>query len=325
MTGVRPIFILGAARSGTTMLGAILGSAKGCLATPESQFLTNLVAGASWPGGILYPDVARSGLARDYRFRIWGVAEDAIFSGLEAPIKLRCVLERLILAYSVQRGGGEVEVWVDHTPGSLFILPHLAEVFPDARFLHLVRDGRAVGASILPLDWGPVNIADAARRWSCEVAVGLAAETAPLVRGRIRRVYYESLVSEPLATVADLCNFCDLPFEESMTQGKGFLVPRYTRDQHSLVGSQPQIARVSSWKTRLSARQIEIFEADAGGLLQLLGYPTEFWPDAVGQTEYEAWSARLRKLLVRPYNFIRHRRRLQGHFQHVEISADGRQ
>jgi Sulfotransferase family len=318
MIKLRPIFVVGAARSGTTMLGSILGSAEGVLATPESQFIADLIAKAKWPGGILDPEVARSCLVSHSKFQIWGVDDNAVFSRIERPTTLRELIEQLVLAYGGRRDWGGGEIWVDHTPESLFILPYLRRAFTDARFIHLVRDGRAVGASILPLDVGPVDIFDAALGWTRQIAAGLAAETSSLFEGRIQRVYYESLVSDPSTTVAGLCEFCDIAFAESMIEGKGFLVPCYTRNQHTLVGSRPQKERATRWKSELSLRQIEIFEAEAGGLLQLIGYPTRFWPNAVARTRYEAWSSRLRKFLLRPYNRTRREWRIYRHFQHMK-------
>ena len=315
MGRIRPIFIVGAARSGTTMLGSILGSAAGCLAIPESQFIASLIAEAEWPKGVFEPETARSCLASQPKFRIWGVDENAAFSCVERPAKVCDLVERLVLAYAARCDCGEGVVWVDHTPESLFILPYLGRIFPAARFLHLVRDGRAVGASILPLDMGPSNIFDAATGWTRQVAAGLAAETSSLFEGRIRRVYYESIVSDPSTTIAAICEFCDIPFEESIIEGKRFRVPRYTQSQHSLVGSKPQLVRADEWKSQLSSRQIEIFEAEAGWLLELMGYPTGLWPNAVARTRYEAWSSRLRKLILRPYNLVRRKQRMYRHFQ----------
>jgi Sulfotransferase family len=208
MNQIRPIFIVGAARSGTTMLGSILGSARGCVATPESKFVTELVKGAERPAGILDPEGARSCLASNPNFRNWGVPEGEVFSCLEQPIRLCQLIERVVLTYAARRERSQVEVWLDHTPSSLFILPYLRRTFPDASLLHLIRDGRAVGASVLPLHWGPSNILEAATSWSRQVAAGLAAETSSIFEGRIRRVCYENLVSDPLTTVAGLCEFC---------------------------------------------------------------------------------------------------------------------
>jgi hypothetical protein len=95
-----------------------------------------------------------------------------------------------------------------------------------------------------------------------------------------------------------------------MIDGKDFSVPRHVQDQHSLVGTTPQAARAESWELQLSARQIEILEAEAGGLLQLLGYATIYWPRVSGRTGYEAWSSSFRKFLTGPYNLARGMRRV---------------
>jgi hypothetical protein len=247
-----------------------------------------------------------------------GVDEDEVFACLKGPTRLRPLIERVVLTYAARRSRGDVRVWVDHTPLSLFILPYLQNAFPDARFLHLIRDGRAVGASVLMLHWGPTNILEAARSWSRQVVAGLAAETSSIFEGRIRRVCYENLVSDPLTTVASLCEFCEIRFEESMIDGEGFSVARHAQDQHRLVGTPPQASRADNWKLRLSARQIEIFEAEAGGLLQLLGYPTAYWPRAAPRTRYEAWLSRLRKFLFRPYDLARRLRRSYIRSRHLE-------
>jgi len=318
MSELRPIFIVGAARSGTTMLGSILGSAAGSLATPESQFISALLASTELPDGYVSSDVARSRLAVDPRFRIWGIDADAAVPRGGRSIRLRHLVEGLVLAYAARSNRSGITVWVDHTPESLFILPCLIEMFPDARVLHLVRDGRAVGASVLPLDWGAANILDAATSWIGQVAAGLAAETSPQFEGRIRRVYYERLVSDPIGTVAEVCEFCKIPFDESMIEGKGFLVPRYTLGQHALVGVKPQISQISKWRSQLSQRQIEIFEAQAGSHLRMLGYETDYWPSALAPTSYEAWAFKLRKALLRPFNMARRKYRAYRHLRQVE-------
>jgi len=109
-------------------------------------------------------------------------------------------------------------------------------VLPDARFVHLVRDGRAVAASLLRMPWwrgwrgpdgwrfGPLGDADRAA-WetsgrSFAVLAGLqwkvcleAAEAAmaPLPPERLLQVRYEDLCAEPQRVIADLCRFLDLP------------------------------------------------------------------------------------------------------------------
>ena len=103
------------------------------------------------------------------------------------------------------------------------------------------------------------------------MAGGLAAEQS-LPSAQVRSARYESLVSEPDAVMRELCAWLDLPFRAAMTEGKGFQVPAYTRNQHTLIGSPADPKRIDRWRSKLGPREIEIFEHLTGDLLPSLGY-----------------------------------------------------
>src|SRR5687768_8936227 len=63
---------------------------------------------------------------------------------------------------------------VERTPLHVLHLPLLAEIYPDAKVLHVIRDGRDVARSIAWRDWGPDSIAGAAREWRQCVEAGRA-------------------------------------------------------------------------------------------------------------------------------------------------------
>ena len=54
-------------------------------------------------------------------------------------------------------------------------MPLIAEVYPDARFVHIIRDGRDVARSIVAQPWGPATVKEAAKEWGDSVAAGRAA------------------------------------------------------------------------------------------------------------------------------------------------------
>lgn len=127
--GPAPIIILGAARSGTRFLRDVLAAAPACRAVPwDANFL--------WRGPARWSDSDRIDPARlDPRQRR----------------ALRRHLARLA-------GLGPGEVLVEKTVSNTLRVPLVAAVFPKARFVHLIRDGRAVSASALgqwqtPQDW----------------------------------------------------------------------------------------------------------------------------------------------------------------------------
>ena len=53
----------------------------------------------------------------------------------------------------------------DKTPGYVREMIRIEHVLPEARFIHLIRDGRDVALSVLARDWGPDTVEGAARRW----------------------------------------------------------------------------------------------------------------------------------------------------------------
>jgi hypothetical protein len=104
-------------------------------------------------------------------------------------------VSELVAAYARNAGQHEFRTWVDHSPNNLRHIPILSSAFPRSKFIHLVRDGRAVAASVMPLDWGPSEPIEAAKWWTSEMAHGLAAESC--FPGQVIQVRYEKLVSNP--------------------------------------------------------------------------------------------------------------------------------
>ncbi len=161
-------------------------------------------------------------------------------------------------------------LWIDHTPANIRNVTKLVEHFGDAKFVHIVRDGRAVASSVLPLEWGPNNILDVADWWLGKLSFGLAA--CSVMPDKVRMIKYEALVEHPERELPSLCNFLGIAYSERMLTGQGFHVPGYTRRQHALVGRKPDISRLYDWREKLTAREVEMFEFKAGELLRLMGY-----------------------------------------------------
>ena len=282
----RPVFIGGCPRSGTTLLGSILGSHSNCLATPESKFNISvcrrgLAAAAESDMGAVV-----SMIANHWSFRLWDL--DIPKEIRESPrAQYSDVMVRLVREYGHKVGKPDAAVWIDHTPANTLIAPHLFELFPQARMVHLVRDGRATAASVMRLDWGPNTVSKAARVWISRVAHGLACESR-FGPQRVRQVRYEDLVSEPEATVRNVCEFIGIDFQPSMVSGTDFDVMPYTSNQHALIGQVPDVSRITGWQNELRPRQIEIFENIAGTLLVALNYELVYGMQAKGMTTTES-------------------------------------
>jgi hypothetical protein len=288
----REIFIGGCGRSGTTLLGAILGAHSDCVCPPESHFKIGVLRTCRAEDGTIDLEEALSFIRMHWRFKLWNLEVDP----RRAPDSSYADLLRWLVASYAQDRGMDGGTWVDHTPENVNYAPLLLELFPEAKLVHIVRDGRAVANSILPLDWGPNTVIEAAPWWRETVREGLALEET-LPADQIVRVTYEDLVYEPEPTVRRLCEGLGLAYEPAMLEADGFRPPGYTAGQHELIGERPQPQRAVRWRRTLTDRQVEIFESLAADLLSRLGYELLYGPEAEPPTLWERSGAAVKEFV----------------------------
>jgi len=255
------------------MLGSALGAADGAIVTHESQFKIALLESLEAHRIDSSPASIYDFVARNRKFRaLWQMSPTprvSEFSG-EAIQTAREVLFDIVEQYAAVVGRAPWTVWVDHSPNNLRHICDLLALCPDSKFIHIVRDGRAIAASVLPLDWGPNDILSAGKWWVDEVGHGCAAELR--FPDRVIRVHYEDLVSDPGATLGKLCEFVGMQFSRKMLDANALPIPVYTKHQHLLVGTPPDTRRIAAWRAKLSDRQVQLFEHYAGDMLNILGY-----------------------------------------------------
>jgi len=270
-----PIFIGGCERSGTSLLASMLGSHPNYVTTPECQFKVKLAHFLDWSQPI-DQDQMKSAIQfidHHFRFLIWDTAinENNYFENTD-EYSLRSLIEHTVKQYSWQQLNKiNPLVWFDHDPYNLKHRKTILEHFPDARFIHIVRDGRAVAASVMPLDWGPNTIYHAAHFYKKSLKHGLEAEK-ELSKHQIMRVKYENLVENPSKELEAICNWLDIEFSSDMVEAEGFKPPKYTTKQHKAVNQKPDATKTMSWKQKFNKGQIKVFESIAGELLEELGY-----------------------------------------------------
>lgn len=293
------IFIGGCSRSGTTLLGAMLGAHDDCICSPESHFKIDVLRALARQIVESDPAALINLINQHWRFKIWELdllpIED--FSANHRNGSFAQLLNLIVAQYARQQCKPDAQIWVDHTPENISYAASLLELFPEARFIHIVRDGRAVAASILPLDWGPNSIIKAARWWMRMTSFGLAVEKT-LGPELVMRVKYEDLVLQPEATMRAISQFSGIDYQPAMLQATGFNLPSYTTHQHQLVGNKPDTAVVTRWEQKLTTRQIEIFEHQTRDFLTYLGYPLRYGLQAKGPTFIEVQKEKARELWI---------------------------
>jgi len=272
------ISIGGCPRSGTTMLGNILGAAENAIVTPEAQFASELMKGLQAGRIAASVEEMEQFVQNHWRFQIWRfpfpkgqwVSADA-----KRPEDLASdLIGHLVSAYAEERGKPHATVWVDHTPEHIRDLHVLSQSNFDVISVHLVRDGRAVAASFQALDWGPTNVISAANYWIEHIALAIVSQAT--FYGKSLSVRYEDIVEDLPTAIQNLCEGLPIDYCEEMAYSKTIDLPEYTLLQHSKVRGGVDKSSSAAWRSTLSQREIEIFESIAGRLLSRLGYVRQF-------------------------------------------------
>lgn len=163
--------------------------------------------------------------------------------------------------------------WGDKTPHYVRHIDWLAEAFPEAQFVHMIRDGRDVARSRVEAGF-TVSMRRSAQHWKDEVQKGRRAGR-PLGPDRYRELFYEKLVHSPRSVLRDLCDWIDLTYTEELlafNQKGDESVPDEHAHLHDNLNAPVDPSRAQAWRRSLSDRDIADVEDVAGDLLRELGY-----------------------------------------------------
>jgi Sulfotransferase family len=266
-----PLILLGVSRSGTTLLRVILDRSPG-VAIPDESFFVPLLArrhGRAVDAERFLDDVSRIQAIRDWGLSVADVA-GRVRSGMPTGEAIAAVYEAFADAACKPR-------WGDKTPMYMRHLGMLEELFPDAQYVHLIRDGRDAALSFLQMPEGtftrtwahPRSAAQFACLWRREV--GDARVLGRRVgEARYQEVRYEELVADPESVVRRICVFAAIPFERTMLDYAGAVDVSAKPHQQRLL--MPPTSGVRSWRQDMSPDDAAAFEAIAGDLLAELGY-----------------------------------------------------
>jgi hypothetical protein len=275
------VFFVGCPRSGTTLIQR-LGNAHSLLAVINEQEWI-----AKWwerrvgvaPDGTVTPELVDR-LLSHRRFPRLGLEPERVAELVRdggAKHYARFVTELFDLHGRAERKplvGEKSPTYVRH-------LATIHELFPQARFVHLIRDGRDVALSALDWKkgerilgryptWQEDAVTTAAIWWEWHVLLGreIGASLGP---GLYYELRYESLVDDPEGECRKLCAFLDVRYDEAMLR---FHEGR-TRRKPGL-GSKaswlPVTAGLRSWRQQMPAEDVARFQAACGSLLDELGY-----------------------------------------------------
>jgi hypothetical protein len=272
-----PVFLIGSERSGTTLLRLMLDHHPDIAFNLESEFLVSEISDAG-----VFPDVA------DYRRKL---EEDRVFrhSRFYVPADLDFpALANDFLRQKLERDGKSIVGATVH-----YGFSKLRFLWPSARYIYLLRDGRDVACSVVEMGWAGNVFAGA--QWWIDAEREWAEYHGSLARDRWIEVRYEDLIANSTAQLRRICDFIGVAFSERMFD--------YTeRSSYSL----PDPAQSLKWRRRMPPRDLRLVEARIGPQLIARGYelgcqaPPRVAP---ARAQWLQWQSRLKVLARRIRTF----------------------
>lgn len=260
-----PIIVGGAGRSGTTLLRVMLDSHSRIACGPELKVLPSVASlwadlQQRWTGVLAASHVHEGDVDRLFGTLVRGL--------LDPP----------------RRAAGKARI-AEKSPNNVFVFAHLHRMLPDATFVHMLRDGRDVVASLLTMKWAtpegtPVaytrNARFAARYWASAVQAARAFAQDAAGEAHYVEIRYEDLVTAPEATLRRLLAFAGEDFEPAMLA--------YHEQPHDLANesSADAVARpltrapVGRWQRDLAPADRQAVKEEIGALLIELGYAADY-------------------------------------------------
>lgn len=207
---MKRIFLVGAPRSGTTILQSLLAAHPLMISFPETRFFQYLLPKFEYP--ISVDDRIRIFLIEEIDRREYLSCFNPEQSELE---KANCFIKVLDnLAFEQDKS-----VWIEKTPEHIYCIEYLEKLLPDALFIHILRNGIDVITSMYeasrnsPNAWGGEwKLEHCITRWQEAISINYLYAN----KNNHILVKYQELVEDPSIALENICKFIGIEFDNSM-------------------------------------------------------------------------------------------------------------
>lgn len=239
----KPYFLVGAERSGTTVLRLMLSHHPSIAWCNEFEYAVDILRNEDvWPS---LPD-----------YYNW-LETHRIFQASKFKIDPELSYPELVNSFLCQHRDRCSKTIIGATVHRHF--DRLLRIWPNAHFIHLLRDGRDVARSCIGMGWSG-NVWTGVERW-IEAEQLWAKLKASLAPDQYIEVTYESLISDPQATLEQVSTFIGIPYDSNMLS--------YCE---STTYDTPNPAFIAQWKQKMSNRDVQLVESRIAHMLVERGY-----------------------------------------------------
>ncbi|MEQ1854770.1 MAG: sulfotransferase [Chthoniobacteraceae bacterium] len=255
-----PVFLVGSVRSGTTLLRLMLDHHPRIAFNLESEYLVRQVSDDG-----KHPDMAQ--------YRAW-LREDRMFQHSRFSVDERLDFLGLVNDFLSQKRARDSKEFVGATVHVQFHKLH--RIWPNARYVHIYRDGRDVANSAMRMGWAG-NIYVAADMWL--TAVKEWERLRPMLRQDAwLEVRYEDLIANPRSELKRICEFIGVEFSERMFDYA-------SKTSYEL----PDVTLNYQWKTGMRRLDVQRLEAKMGDQLSAMGYAPSGYPRVSVSRPLRSW------------------------------------
>lgn len=269
MAQTGPLFVVGAPRSGTTLLMEILKRHPALWICEETYFL-HFVYGRRERLGDLADPAVREHVVDAYlktnRMKQQGVDLAPVRAALlEEAVDYEAFFLALMRACAAQMGRSR---FGEKTPDHARQADLLIDRFPDCALIHIVRDPRDVVASMRRMPWGDRSIFSNTRQWlDCQHGALKVKD-----RPQYFRLDFEELVADPAGQMARICKFIGEDFSPAMLEARDGDEEGANRWWLGRARGSIDKTRAMRWKKELGPSRAALVEWLARDTMKELGY-----------------------------------------------------
>lgn len=270
----QPFFIIGCQRSGTTLVRLILNSHSQIAIPEEGTFWMPLLRRFRNRSNVHIPQKELENIlkyiSKNSQFKLWCMDPNPVISEIlsSKQCTLRNLMEAFYKHYAILQGKN---IWGDKTPSFFRMIPVLNQIFPEAKFIHVVRDGRDVYLSRKRMNPLMKNLSVSAIEWKYKI-IKARRDLEKLPTNKWIEIRYEDLVKNPENIVKKICEFLGIKYEKKMLL---FYKDssKYIGKHHSKLIFKPiSKSSLGRYKRELSFKDTRKFELLTKDLLKLYKY-----------------------------------------------------